>query len=353
MNPSQVGQPVTLTATVTASVAGAATPTGTVTFRDGATVLGTAALDPSGRAAFTTAGLAAGTHSLTAAYGGDARSAASTSPALSQTVNPAPSAAATSTALSSSRNPAPAGQLVTFTAQVTSGASGVPTGSVTFKDGSAVLGVAPLDASGTAQLVKSLSAGTHAISAAYGGDDAFQPSVSPVLNQQVTSTTSAPANDYFANRIALSGSSATTSGTNARATREAGEPRHAGNSGGKSVWWTWTAPASGTLTLDTVGSTFDTLLAVYTGSTVSALTTVASNDDAGGGTTSRVTFSAVAGRQYQIAVDGYGGASGSITLRLNLAATTTSFALVSPSSSNLFSSNPIQPLDPVRSTVLA
>ena len=77
------------------------------------------------------------------------------------------------------------------------------------------------------------------------------------------------------------------------------------------------------LTIDTLGSSFDTLLAVYTGTSVSSLTAIpgGSNDDspAGGTTTSKVTFAVTAGMTYQIAVDGYGGVSGSITLHLNLA----------------------------------
>src|SRR5437773_5978573 len=103
----------------------------------------------------------------------------------------------------------------------------------------------------------------------------------------------APVNDYFANRIALgSGSSITTSGSNVGAAKESGEPTIAGRIGGKSVWWSWTAPSAGTVTIKTTGSSFDTLLGVYTGSSVSALTTVASNDDdpSGGMLTSRVNF---------------------------------------------------------------
>ena len=74
------------------------------------------------------------------------------------------------------------------------------------------------------------------------------------------------------------------------------------------------------MTIDTAGSNFDTLLSVYTGSSVSALTSVASNDDdwAAGLTTSKVTFAVTAGTVYQIAVDGYGGASGNISLHINL-----------------------------------
>src|SRR5207253_1859938 len=112
-------------------------------------------------------------------------------------------------------------------------------------------------------------------------------------------------NDNFADRTVISDSSVTVSGTNVSATKEAGEPNHADNTGGTSVWWTWTAPASGSITISTAGSNFDTTLGVYTGASVSDLTVVASNDDAAGVQTSLVTFDAVAGVTYQIAVDGY------------------------------------------------
>jgi hypothetical protein len=119
-------------------------------------------------------------------------------------------------------------------------------------------------------------------------------------------------NDAFAARLAFAGLN--VNGVNTTATKETGEPNHAGNAGGRSVWWTWTAPFSGSVTFSTEGSGFDTLLAVYTGSGVAALTSVASDDDSGSNRTSRATFSAVSGTVYQIAVDGYGGASGSIIL---------------------------------------
>jgi hypothetical protein len=125
-----------------------------------------------------------------------------------------------------------------------------------------------------------------------------------------------PVNDPFASRISLSGLTSATTGSNVSATKEAGEPNHAGNSGGKSVWWTWTAPANGLMRVTTDGSAFDTLLAVYTGSSVSGLTLVASDDDSGEGFASAVTFAATAGTTYQIAVDGYIGASGAIQLNL-------------------------------------
>jgi RHS repeat-associated protein len=124
-----------------------------------------------------------------------------------------------------------------------------------------------------------------------------------------------PASNSFAGAGELVGRTGTTSGSNVGATKETGEPNHAGNAGGKSVWWKWTATAGGTVTIDTAGSSFDTLLAVYTGSAVNALTSIVSNDDVSNKVlTSKVSFTAVAGTTYRIAVDGYGGASGSITL---------------------------------------
>ncbi len=126
-----------------------------------------------------------------------------------------------------------------------------------------------------------------------------------------------PPNDNFPNRITISGSTASVYGSNAAATKEPGEPNHAGTSGGSSVWWTWTAPRTGTVTISTFGSNFDTLLGVYTGTSVSSLTTAASNDDYGGQQTSLVSFEASAGVAYQITVDGYYGETGSITLNVS------------------------------------
>ncbi len=121
-------------------------------------------------------------------------------------------------------------------------------------------------------------------------------------------------NDMFANAITISGASGQTTGSNVGATKETGEPSHAGNSGGASVWWKWTATSNGQITIDTFGSSFDTLLAVYTGNSVGSLTLKASNDDAGGGAQSQVTFAVISGTTYRIAVDGYSGATGSIIL---------------------------------------
>jgi hypothetical protein len=129
-----------------------------------------------------------------------------------------------------------------------------------------------------------------------------------------------PVNDGFANRLLLTGTNAMATGSNVGATREPGEPNHAGNAGGASVWWSWTAPSSGPVFLSTAGSGFNTLLAVYAGSSVSTLTAVASNNDAPDGPdqTSKVLFKAISNQTYQIAVDGPGGAAGSVQLLLVL-----------------------------------
>src|SRR6266581_2976450 len=129
----------------------------------------------------------------------------------------------------------------------------------------------------------------------------------------------APANDAFASSQVLTGSSGSITGTNVGATKEAGEPNHAGNSGGHSVWYQWIAPSSSPVTIDTVGSAFNTLLAVYTGSSLTNLSLVASNDDIVPGTNlqSRVTFLASAGTAYQIAVDGFNGLAGNVVLTVD------------------------------------
>jgi hypothetical protein len=129
-----------------------------------------------------------------------------------------------------------------------------------------------------------------------------------------------PVNDAFANCLPLSGTSVTTTGNNDNATKESGEPLHAGNTGGKSVWWTWTAPSSGPVRVATTGSTFDTTLGVYTGTSVSALSLTAGDDDSGVWPASAVTFYALSGTSYEIAVDGFdpgfGVPSGNITLSI-------------------------------------
>ena len=132
--------------------------------------------------------------------------------------------------------------------------------------------------------------------------------------------------DGFSLASSIRGASGQATGNNAGASKEPGEPAHAGRSGGASLWWSWTAPASGTVTIDTAGSDFDTLLAVYTGGAVVALTAVASNDDAIG-LQSAVRFTARQGVVYHVAVDGYDGATGSVVLNWRQAGALASVSL--------------------------
>src|SRR5207248_619427 len=179
LNPSALGKAVTFTATVKPA-SGSGTPTGTVTFNDGATVLGPGTLS-SGTATFTTSGLGAGVHSITAVYGGDANFAGSTSPVLMQTVNKA----ASSTAVASSNSASILGAAVTFTATVTSSATGTRTGTVTFQDGTSALGTGTLSGGAATFTTSGLTGGTHSITAVYSGDANFAGGSSPVLMQTV------------------------------------------------------------------------------------------------------------------------------------------------------------------------
>jgi hypothetical protein len=183
-NPSAFGQTVTLTATVSS---GSGTPTGTVTFSDGATSLGTATLS-SGTATLTTSALSVSSHSLTATYNGDSSFSGSSSTTLTQVVN----LASTATTLTSSPNPSAFGQTVTLTATASS-TTGTPTGSVSFYNGNSLLGNATLSGGTGALNVSSLTAGSHSLTAIYSGSSSFATStsatVTQVVNQASTTTT--------------------------------------------------------------------------------------------------------------------------------------------------------------------
>ena len=174
INFSVTGQPVTLTATVT-SVNG--TPTGSVTFLDGATVLGIVAVDPNGQASLVVP-LGAGTHSFTASFAGIAPFTASTSEAVSETVNPA----ATTTTLSADVFGGSFVQLTVTIRPVAPGA-GVPTGTITLFDGGTIVGTAHLDANGQVFFdFEGLSPGTHTFTASYSGDSSFLASISDPID---------------------------------------------------------------------------------------------------------------------------------------------------------------------------
>ena len=131
-----------------------------------------------------------------------------------------------------------------------------------------------------------------------------------------------PANDIFSDPVTLSGAPASTFATTRSATKQAGEPDHGGDPGGRSVWFAWTAPiGSGSTTISTCGSELDTLLGVYTGAAVGALSSVGQSDDApavcgSDKTTSAVTFAATPGTTYRIAVDARGGAEGGVQVNV-------------------------------------
>lgn len=167
-NPSTVGQSVTFTATVS-SPGGGVNPTGTVTFFDGSTPLGTQSLNGSGVATYITSTLANGVHQVTAVYNGNSGSQVqgSTSNTVSQDVQ------ATSTiAVVSSLNPSTYGVSVTFTATVTSAATLPATGTVNFLDNGVPIGTGTLGGNpGKATFTTStLVVGTHPITVTYAGD---------------------------------------------------------------------------------------------------------------------------------------------------------------------------------------
>ena len=179
------GQSVTFTATVS-PLTGSNVPTGTVTFFDGTTSLGTAPLNAiRGVATFSTTTLALGNHSITATYGGDSKDAGSTSAAVSVSVAVAP--LATTTALTASATQVTAGQSVTFTATVSpQSGTNVATGTVTFLDGTTSLGTAPLNATGVATFTTTtLATGSNSITASYGGDTNDSPSTSTAVTVSV------------------------------------------------------------------------------------------------------------------------------------------------------------------------
>jgi hypothetical protein len=123
-----------------------------------------------------------------------------------------------------------------------------------------------------------------------------------------------PSNDSFSTPLELTGSGGSITSINIEATKELGEPNHGGDPGGASVWFTWTAPWSGVVLIDTCDVyELDTLLAVYTGITVASLTLVAENDDSCG-ERSAVELDVTAGTTYRIAVDGFGGTTGTFIL---------------------------------------
>lgn len=195
LNPAPFGQPVTFTANVQGNFAAGA---GQVIFLDGATTLGTATLDPTGHATLTTSTLAPGPHPISIAFPASQNFHSATSAALNQVILPPATPLQSNVALASSLNPSTQGQTVTFTATVTASATFpvIPTGTVTFFDGTLNLGNSVVNpATGIATFATStLAIGSHPITAAYSGaagngstTPAILASTSTVLTQTVLS----------------------------------------------------------------------------------------------------------------------------------------------------------------------
>ncbi|MBA2672391.1 Ig-like domain repeat protein, partial [Ramlibacter sp.] len=157
-NPAPIGRMVTYTATVVGT-----SPTGSITFKDGTATLAVRAL-ASGIASLTTSTLALATHPLTAVYAGDANNSAGTSSTVTQSITQA----TTSLALNVWPLQAAQGENVTLMARVDNGY--LPTGTMTFSEGTTVLGTASVTASAATLALNNLALGSHTILAAYAGD---------------------------------------------------------------------------------------------------------------------------------------------------------------------------------------
>ncbi len=167
--------------------------TGTVTFLNGSTHLGTATLDSMSNAAlsnYSASSLGVGTYQITAMYGGDTNFLPSTSPAVRLDVVPVGTLTPTTTTVSSSNPSSDFGTTVTFSATVTAGFGSSPTGTVTFNDGTTELGMSSLSNGVATFSTSSLSVGTHSITGVYSGDSTFSGSTSAPFTQTVNNSTS-------------------------------------------------------------------------------------------------------------------------------------------------------------------
>lgn len=186
-NPALVGQPITFTAKVTGN---GGTPGGTVTFSAGGNQIGAPVTLTGGTATLTYSGLAAGSYTITASYSGDTDDAASSGSATAQLVI---GTIPTTTTLASASTSGSTPQVVLVAAvfnseQVSGGTTPTPTGTVTFKTGTTVIGSATLDQNGVATLPLNLPAGNYTIVAVYGGDQYHTGSTSQPITVSTTAS---------------------------------------------------------------------------------------------------------------------------------------------------------------------
>lgn len=207
---------------------------------------------------------------------------------------------------------APPDATISITANASDPTSGIPPSVAFYGDGSLI----STDPSPpyTASWVGAGS-GSHVLTAVATGSSGSTHTSAPVVIGIISSDP--PPNDDFTGSSTIAVNPGTATGTNFNASAQTSEPDHAGRVPQRSVWWTWRVPITGTATITTAGSSFDTILAAYTGSSIDSLVARASNDDASeGATTSAVVFAVDAGDSIQIAVDGHNGAVGTITLNV-------------------------------------
>ncbi|HZW78868.1 MAG TPA: FG-GAP-like repeat-containing protein, partial [Candidatus Deferrimicrobiaceae bacterium] len=206
--------PVSFTATVS-PLFNAGAVSGSVTFYDGLTSLGSVAIGTNGQAVLSGIGLSLGANSITAVYGGGSTYLGSTSPVLSETENQW----TTTATLSSSQNPSAFNQSVTFTATVTPNGGAALTGSVTFTDGATTLATVPLSNGSASYTTSTLSMGTHSITISYGGasiDSASSSLLSQIVQKASTTTAltnSSQSGSLILNATVSQASSGTPTGT--------------------------------------------------------------------------------------------------------------------------------------------
>ena len=252
-SPVAFGQALTLTAAITST--GSGTPTGTVTFSEGSTVLGSGTLS-AGSGSFTLSSLTVGSHNITAAYSGDASfNSNSASSSISITK------ASTTLMLGSNVLNPVFGQAVTIAANVNT-ASGSPSGTVSLSDGSTSLGTMNLVSGAASFNLSNLAVGSHSLVATYSGDGSYGAS-SATLTLNVTKATVAlnlnpsPASPAFGQTLTitgtLTGSGGTPSGTLAF------------SEGGNPLGTAILASGAATVNLSSLAVGSHNLIAIYSG----------------------------------------------------------------------------------------